>query len=262
MEQDGLHLDQRDGTAWLTLARPGRHNAMDDVMIVAMTGLLERLAQDTSVERLVLAAQGKSFSAGADLSWMRRTADYSAAENLADARTLSKLMRTLDEFPKPTIARIHGPTYGGGVGLVACCDIAIASSAAVFSISEVKLGLIPSAISPFLIAAIGARAARRYVLTSELFDADIARHIGLVHEVVPPAELDAAVDAVIAGLVQGGPQALQDAKRLIRDVSATTRDDALYEDTAQRIAGTRAGPEGREGVTAFLEKRPPSWRGR
>ncbi|MHA1565502.1 MAG: enoyl-CoA hydratase-related protein [Alphaproteobacteria bacterium] len=260
MAQDGLHLDQRDGSAWLTMARPAHHNAMDDTMIVSMTRLLERLAQDPTVERLVLAAEGKSFSAGADLSWMRRTAAYSEAENLADARTLSKLMRTLDEFPKPTIARIHGATYGGGVGLVACCDIAIASSQAVFCISEVKLGLIPSAISPFLIAAIGARAARRYVLTTELFDADVAHQIGLVHEVVAPEALDAALDAVIAGLAQGGPQALEAAKRLIRDVSRATRDEKLYEDTAQRIASTRAGWEGREGVTAFLEKRPPSWR--
>ena len=261
MEQDGLRLDHRDGSAWLTMSRPARHNAMDDKMIVSMTRLLEQLGQDSAVERLVLAAEGKSFSGGADLSWMRRTAEYSEAENVADARTLSRLMRTLDEFPKPTIARIHGATYGGGVGLVACCDIAIASSTAVFSISEVKLGIIPSAISPFLLAAIGARAARRYVLTTELFDAEVAQRIGLVHEVVSPAQLDSAVDAVIAGLAQGGPQALQAAKRLIRDVSRTTRDDALYEDTAQRIAHARAGPEGREGVTAFLEKRPPSWRG-
>lgn len=261
MEQDGLRLDRQDGTAWLTIARPDRHNALDDMMIVYLIDLLERLAQDASVVRLVLAAEGKSFSAGADLSWMRRTADYNPAENLADARNLSNLMRTLDEFPKPTIVRIQGPAYGGGVGLVACCDVAIASSAAVFCLSEVKLGLIPSAISPFVIAAIGARAARRFFLTTELFDAAEALRIGLIHDVVPPADLDGAVDRVIAALAQGGPQALTAAKRLIRDVSTATRNDALYEETAQRIARARAGPEGREGVAAFLEKRQPTWRG-
>ncbi len=261
MARDGLRTDQHQGTVWLTMARPDRHNAMDDTMIASMIERLQRLAQDASVDRLILAAEGKNFSAGADLSWMRRTADYSQDENLADARTLSKLMRVLDEFPKPTIARIQGPAYGGGVGLIACCDIALASSTAAFSLSEVKLGLIPSAISPFVIAAIGARAARRYFLTTELFDAAEALRIGLIHEVVPPAELDNAVNAVIAALAQGGPQALVAAKQLIRDVSRAPRDDALYEDTARRIAQARAGAEGREGVAAFLEKRPPAWRG-
>ncbi len=259
MKQDGLELNQQGRTAWLRLSKPDRHNALDDAMIADLTSLLEGLGQDASIDRLVLAGAGRSFCAGADLAWMRRTADYGEAENLADARTLAILMRTLDEFPKPTIARIHGPVYGGGVGLVACCDIAIATPDAVFCLSEVKLGLIPAAISPFVIAAMGARAARRYFLTAERFDAAEALRIGLVHALVAPDKLDDMVGSVIASLAECGPLAVAAAKRLVADVSTATRDDALLEDTASRIARARASSEGREGVTAFLDKRPPSW---
>jgi methylglutaconyl-CoA hydratase len=244
-------------TVWLN--RPDVHNAFDDALIAGLTAELRRLDHAPEARVIVLAARGKSFSAGADLNWMKRMAQYSEADNLRDAVALAGLMRTLHGLHKPTIARVQGAAFGGGVGLVACCDIAIAASGAEFSLSEVLLGMIPSVISPYVIAAIGERAARRYFLTAERFGADEARRIGLVQDVAPSPQIDEAVGAVAGHLLKGGPKAQAAAKKLIADVSRHPLDDTLIESTAQRIAALRVSPEGREGIAAFLEKRKPEW---
>lgn len=254
-----LQTDIKDGIATIRMNRPDVHNAFDDVLIAALTAELRRLDELPEARVIVLAANGKSFSAGADLNWMQRMANYSREENLRDAMALAELMRTLDGIKKPTIARVQGAAFGGGVGLVACCDIAIASTEAGFSLSEVRLGLIPSVISPYVIAAIGEREARRYFLTAERFDALEARRIGLVHDVVDAGALDEAVANMAAHLIKGGPQALAAAKKLIADVSRRPMDDDLSTETARRIAAIRVGSEGREGLAAFFEKRPPAW---
>ena len=240
--------------------RPEKHNAFDDVLIADLHAAFEQVEADTSVRVVVLSGEGKSFSAGADLSWMARMADYSESENLDDARKLGGMMRALNELPKPTVARVQGAAFGGGVGLVAACDMAIASSAASFCLSEVRLGLIPAVISPYVVEAIGARAARRYFQTAERFDAEAASRLGLVHEVVDPSALDGAMDVLVAQLVKNGPAAMAAAKQLIRRVSTGPVDDAMMSDTARQIADIRATQEGREGVRAFLEKRDPAWR--
>lgn len=254
-------LDSRtQHVARLTLNRPERHNAFDDALIAGLTTELQRLDADDSIRVVVLAANGKSFSAGADIHWMQRMADYTEAQNLADARALAGLMRTLDGLSKPVIAQVQGAAYGGGVGLVACCDIAIASATATFCLSETRLGLIPAVISPYVVAAIGARQARRWCVTAERFDAATALRLGLVHEVVAPGRLAARVDELLATLADNGPQAMREAKILVREVSHRPPDAALIDDTARRIARIRASDEGREGVTAFLDKRAPGWR--
>ncbi len=247
------------GIATLWLDRAELHNAFDDVLIAGLTAELGRLAADDGVRVLVLAARGKSFSAGADLNWMKRMAGYSEAENRRDADSLAGLMRALDRFPKPTLARVHGAAYGGGVGLVACCDIAVAAEGAVFCLSEAKLGLIPAVISPYVVAATGARAARRYFLTAEIFDAGTAHRLGLVHEIAMPDALDAAVEAILARLLAAGPAAQRECKTLIARVASGPVDDAMVDDTAARIARIRVSPEGREGIAAFLDKRRPGW---
>ena len=254
-----LQTEIKDGVGTIRMNRPDVHNAFDDALIAALTAELRRLDALPEVRVVVLATSGKSFSAGADLGWMKRMANYSREENLRDARALAGLMRTLNEMKKPTIARVQGAAFGGGVGLVACCDIAIAGTEAAFSLSEVRLGLIPSVISPYVIAAIGEREARRYFLTAERFDAVEARRIGLVHEVVDNDALDAAVANMTAHLLKGGPQALAAAKKLIADVSRRPMDDALSTETARRIAAIRVEAEGQEGLAAFFEKRPPAW---
>ena len=259
MSQDPLQTEINQGVGTIRMNRPDVHNAFDDVLIAALSAELRRLDGLPEARVIVLAASGKSFSAGADLNWMRRMAKYSQAENLRDGMALAGLMRTLDGMRKPTIARVQGAAFGGGVGLVACCDIAIASMEAVFSLSEVRLGLIPSVISPYVIAAIGEREARRYFLTAERFDAVEARRIGLVHEVVNIDALDAAVANMTAHLLKGGPQALAAAKKLIVDVSRRPMDDALLAETARRIAAIRVEAEGQEGLAAFFDKRPPAW---
>ena len=252
-------LSIASGVARITLDRVARHNAFDDGLIARLSDALETLAAAPHVRAVILAAAGKSFCAGADLDWMQRTAGYSRAENIADAGRLARLMALLDRLPKPTVALVQGAAYGGGVGLVAACDIAVAAQGARFCLSEVRLGLIPAVISPYVVAAIGARAARRYFLTAEPFDAAEARRIGLVHEVVPGADLEAAGGRMVASLLANGPDAVAAAKRLIADVAGRPRDDALIEDTAQRIAEIRGGDEAREGMAAFLDKRPPRW---
>jgi methylglutaconyl-CoA hydratase len=247
------------GRATLTMNRPELHNAFDDAIICAMTVELKRLDADPQVRVVVLAANGKSFSAGADLGWMRRMAEYSRDENLADAKALSGLMHTLNSLSKPTVALVQGAVYGGGVGLVACCDIALAAPHAKFCLSEVKLGLIPAVISPYVVAAMGNRAARRYFLTAEIFAAEEACRLGLVHEVVGETELTERGEELTELLLRNGPAALNAAKKLIATVARGPIDDVLITDTAERIADIRASDEGKEGLSAFLEKRKPSW---
>jgi methylglutaconyl-CoA hydratase len=250
---------REDGVATVTLNRAEVHNAFNDTVIADLTGVLRRLGDDNKVRAVVLRAEGKSFSAGADLGWMQRMAGYGHAENLADAGALAELMRVLNFLPKPTVSRVQGAAFGGGVGLIACCDIAIASDAASFSLSEVRLGLIPAVISPYVVAAIGERAARRYFLTAERFGADEALRIGLVHQVVPADQLDSAVDTILTRLSEGGPAAQRAAKDLIFAVAHRPVDAGLIHDTAERIATVRASSEGREGLAGFLEKRKPAW---
>ncbi|HSK40852.1 MAG TPA: enoyl-CoA hydratase/isomerase family protein [Arenibaculum sp.] len=257
---DVLAVIDDDGTATVTLNRPQVHNAFSDVVIAELTRVLRDLGEQERVRAVILRANGKSFSAGADLGWMQRIADYSFEDNVADAMNLAELMHTLDRMAKPTIAAVQGAAFGGGVGLVACCDVAIAADTATFSLSEVRLGLIPAVISPYVVAAIGERAARRYFLTAERFSAVEAHRIGLVHEVVPGPMFDQAVTRMAERLREGGPAAQAAAKDLVFAVARRPLDEAMMRDTARRIAGTRASAEGREGLAAFLEKREPAWR--
>jgi len=235
------------------------HNAFDERLIASLTAAFVSLDTDDDVRVVVLAGAGRSFCAGADLHWMKRMAAFDRDENLADAQALATMLRTIYGLSKPTIARVHGAAYGGGVGLVSACDIAIGVPEATFALSEAKLGLIPATISPYVMEAIGAREARRYFLTAERFDAAQALRIGLVHEVVAADALDARVDALIALLRAAGPVAQLECKALIRGVAHRSIDEALIDATAEHIAAVRASDEGREGVAAFLEKRQPSW---
>lgn len=244
---------------WLTLNRPEIHNAFDDRQIADLTSLLADLAQDEAVRAVVLTGAGRSFSAGADLNWMRRTSTYGEDENLRDAKALAALMQALNELSKPTVARVNGAALGGGTGLVACCDVAVASETALFGTTEVRLGIMPAVIGPYVIAAIGARQARRLMLTGERITAEHAARIDLVHEVVAPDQLDAAVERIVNDLLKGGPGAIGAAKRLVRDLSDRPIDQTMIDDTASRIAALRATPEAREGLAAFLEKRKPGW---
>ncbi len=249
------------GVARITLNRPEVHNAFDDDLIQRLSQAFTRLGADDSVRVVVLAANGKSFSAGADLNWMKRMASYGDDENRADAHHLATLLMLMSRMAKPTIARVQGSAFGGGLGLVAACDIAVAAEEAQFMLSEVRLGLIPAVISPYVVAAIGERQARRYFLTAERIPAVEAARIGLVHQVVAADELDSAVDKILEHLAKAGPEALGAAKDLIFAVVGQPIDDAVITDTARRIADARAGAEGREGVSAFLEKRKPNWIG-
>jgi methylglutaconyl-CoA hydratase len=255
-----LAIERQGPVGLVTLNRPERHNAFDDVLIAELTEAFRSMEAEDSVRLVVLSGAGKSFSAGADLNWMKRMAGFSLDENRRDAMGLAALMRTIAHFRKPTVARVHGAAYGGGVGLVACCDIAIAAQTATFSLSEAKLGLIPAVVSPYVVAAIGERYSRRYFLTSERFDAAEAYRIGLVHDLAASeADLDEKIGEVVDALLLCGPMAQMEAKALIRAVAARPVTSELIQDTAERIAKVRASPEGREGVTAFLDKRKPSW---
>jgi methylglutaconyl-CoA hydratase len=249
------------GVATVTLNRPALRNAFDDALIATLLAALRRLAADNAVRAVVLTGAGKAFSAGADLNWMRRMAGYGYAENRADALQLATMLRTLDELPKPTVARVNGAAYAGGVGLVACCDLAVACESAVFCISEARLGLVPGTISPYVVAAIGPRAARRYFLTAETFSAAVAHRIGLVHEVAADDRLDDAVEKVLGDLLQGGVVAQGRSKRLVAEVAGRPLTEPLMHFTADAIAEARASAEGREGLAAFFEKRKPAWRG-
>jgi methylglutaconyl-CoA hydratase len=254
-----LEVDVRNGVGLLVLARPEVHNAFDEALIAETTRALAAFERDDDVRAVVLLGAGPSFCAGADLNWMKRMAGYGHAENLADAMSLAHMLRTLYRMPKPTIARVHGAAFGGGVGLVACCDIAIASQQATFALSEAKLGLIPATISPYVVEAIGTRMARRYFLTAERFDAAEAYRIGLVHDIVLPAELDSRVNELLGALFLAGPQAQAESKALIRAVAHRPIDDGVIADTAARIAKVRASREAKEGVAAFLGKRRAAW---
>jgi methylglutaconyl-CoA hydratase len=252
-------LQVADNVGRITLNRADRHNAFDDSVIAELADIFDEVASDPKVRVVILAANGKSFSAGADLGWMKRTAAYSVADNEADALVLADMLSKLDALPKPTIALVQGGAYGGGVGLVAACDMAVAADNAVFCLSEVKLGLIPSVISPYVLAAMGSRAARRYFFTAEAFDAAEAHRLGLIHEVVPADDLAAAGDRLTAYLLAAGPEALAEAKQLIAHVAGRPIDTDLKMETAHRIAGARARAEGQEGIAAFLERRKPGW---
>lgn len=254
-----LVLERVGAVVRLRLDRPALHNAFDAGLITALTAALDPLAGDPTVRVVVLEGSGTSFSAGADLNWMRGMATASEAENRDDALALARLMRTLDELPKPTIARVQGAAFGGGVGLVACCDIAIGVPETKFGLTESKLGLLPAVISPYVIAAIGARQARRWFATGEIFDAATALRMGLLHTVVEADALDAAIERQIALLLKAGPVAAAHAKRLVARVAATADRDGADRDNADLIARLRVSPEGQEGLSAFLDKRTPRW---
>jgi methylglutaconyl-CoA hydratase len=242
--------------AYLTIERPDVHNAFDSDTIVSLTKQLEHVST-LDVRALVLQSDGKHFSAGADLNWMRAMVNNDLAENIADSMTLATLMKTLSEVPFPTIAKVQGAAFGGALGLIACCDIAIAAENAKFCLSEVKLGLIPAVISPYVIRAIGERQARRYFLTAEIFDATTAQNIGLVHQIA--TDIEHTTNEVVATLLNNGPHALVKAKSLINNVANQAINDELIAYTAEQIATIRVSKEGQEGLAAFFEKRAPNW---
>jgi len=256
---DGLDIHIARRVAVVRLAREKVRNAFNETLIAELAAAFTQLGADAGVRAIVLAARGPAFCAGADLDWMRRMAGYSHDENRADARALADMLRTIYECPKPTIARVHGDAYAGGMGLVAACDIAVAASTAHFCLSETRLGLIPATISPYVIRAMGEQAARRYALTAERFDAAEALRIGFVHAVVAAEDLDARIVEIVAALMQTSASAVAEAKRLVREVAGRPVDGQLAADTAERIAAIRASDDGREGVRAFLDKRKPRW---
>ncbi len=257
-----LLVEKKDGVARLTLNRPEVRNAFDDSLISELKKNFEEIENDKTVRVLVLAGNGPAFCAGADLNWMKRMAGYGYEQNLADAQALAGMLAALDRLPKPTIARVHGPVFAGGTGLVAACDIAVGTPEAKFCFSEAKLGLSPATISPHVLRAIGERAARRYFLTAEVFDAQEAFRIGLLSLLVKAEELDKTIEGLLEHLFAGGPEALRKIKDLVRSVSGRPVEDALVADTAKRIAEIRVSPEGKEGISSFLEKRKPSWSSR
>lgn len=247
------------GVGYITLTRPEIHNAFDDKLIGELTEAFSAMENNPEVEVVVLRAEGKSFSAGADLNWMRRMADYSWEENYQDSQALATLMNTIYGMSKTTVCQVQGAAFGGGVGLVACCDIVIASERASFCLSEVKLGLIPAVISPYVVKAMGERQAQRYFTTAERFKADKAAEFGLVHEVVAEDLLVEKTNEIVTTLLSNGPQAVKAAKDLIRAVANQTIDQSLMDETARRIADIRASEQGKEGLNAFLEKRTADW---
>ncbi len=251
-------IDHR-GIATVTLNRPEKHNAFDDQVVSELTHAFQQVEANPNARAMVLTATGKYFSAGADLTWMQRMGSYSYDNNLEDAEALAQMLRTLNELPKPTIARIQGSAWGGAVGLICCCDMAVALDSARFCFSEVRLGLVPATISPHVITAIGQRAARRYFISAESMDAAAAKSIGLVNEVVSEDELDSVLEGWLVALLRNGPEAMAVAKQLIADVGARPLSDELIWQTSECIARLRVSGEGREGLAAFLEKRSPRW---
>lgn len=254
-----LKVSVDDYVATVTLARPDKRNAFNDEVIAELDQAFTQLGSSQKVRVIVLAAEGKAFCAGADLNWMRAMADYSREENLADADKLAQMLSSLYRCAKPTIAAIQGDVYAGGIGLISACDIAIAVDSANFCLSEVRLGLAPATISPYVIRAMGARAAHRYLLTAEVFDALEAQRIGLIHESVAAAELDAKVASVAKKLRNNSPNAVKECKQLVQYVAEETIDEALIAQTVKGIADIRASDEGKEGVQSFLQKRKPNW---
>lgn len=253
-----LHIDGR-GNATVTLNRPDVHNAFDPELVNLLTAAFERLDRQPDVRAVVLRGAGKSFCAGADIEEMRRSASYSPGQNFEIARQSAHMFHALYALGKPTIACVHGAARGGGCGLITACDIAVASRAATFRFSEVKIGVIPAMISPYVIAAIGERMAHRYMLTGEAFDAEEARRIGLVHEVTAPDALESKLDALLTELETSGPNAVCAIKKLIPVSAQAPIGTEIIEETARRIAAIRATPEAQEGLSAFLEKRKPAW---
>ncbi|MDB3966714.1 enoyl-CoA hydratase/isomerase family protein [Porticoccaceae bacterium] len=247
------------GVAWVRLNNPDKHNAFDDQIIGQLTEAFAEVAGNPNVRVMVLGSEGESFSAGADLGWMKRMASYSYKENLRDAGALALMLKTLNYMPQPTIARVQGAAFGGAVGLVSCCDMAVAASAANFSLSEVKIGLVPATISPYVIAAIGQRAARRYFVTAERFNAHRALQLGLVNEVVDAEQLDQEVDRLVEAVLANGPEAVIVAKQLVFDVAGKPIDQQLIDSTCESIAAIRVSEQGQEGLQAFLQKRKPHW---
>ncbi|PCI58962.1 MAG: gamma-carboxygeranoyl-CoA hydratase [Gammaproteobacteria bacterium] len=247
------------GVATVTLNNPDKHNAFDDQIIASLTTIFNDIAQRDDIRLMILSSTGKSFSAGADLAWMKRMAGYSYEDNLKDANALANMLKALNFLPQPTIAKIQGAAFGGAVGLASCCDIVIAASKASFCLSEVKLGLIPATISPYVVNAIGLKACRRYFQTAERFFADKAQQLGLVDEVVALENLDIEVDKMVTTLLNNAPIAVRAAKQLAFDVAYQSIDTALLQDTSERIAKLRVSSEGQEGLGAFFEKRNPAW---
>ena len=256
-----LSITQSGAVARITLTQPEIRNAFSDDVIAELTAAFQDVGARPDVRAVVLAAEGPAFCAGANLNWMRRMADYTRDENLADAAKLAEMLRVIYECPKPTVARVQGDVYAGGMGLVAACDMAVAVDTAGFCLSEVKIGLIPATISPYVIRAMGPRAAHRYFLTAERFSAAEALRIGFVHEVVAAEALDSRVDELLKALVSASPSAVRACKRLVLEVAERAIDTALIDSTVAGIADIRASAEGREGVQAFLQKRKPGWLG-
>ena len=259
MKSTYLTVEAAGPVATITLTQPEVRNAFSDEVIADITHAFQMVGQMDVVRAVVLAAEGPAFCAGANLNWMRAMADYTRAENVVDAGKLAEMLRVIYECPKPTIARVQGDVYAGGMGLVACCDMAVAANTAGFCLSEVKIGLIPATISPYVIRAMGTRAAQRYFLTAERFTAAEAHRIGFVHEVVATDALDAKVDELLKALTSASPAAVAACKTLVADVGGREIDDALIAHTVDGIADIRASAEGREGVQAFLNKRKPAW---
>jgi methylglutaconyl-CoA hydratase len=253
-----IQTDQR-GVATVTLNNPAKHNVFDDKTIEDLTAAFEQISTSKDVRVMILAATGKNFCAGGDLAWMKRMAKYSYDENLNDSKVLARMFKILNFLTVPTIARVQGVAFGGGVGLVSCCDMAVATPDASFSLSEVKIGLIPAVISPYVVAAIGQRAARRYFTTAERFDAQTAFKLGLVSKVVEKEQLNSEIDKLAETLLANSPTAIVDAKQLIFDVAGRKIDDELIDFTCERIADIRVSANGQEGLSAFLEKRKPTW---
>lgn len=251
-------IDHR-GVATVTLNRPHKHNAFDADMIAELTAALQQIGSTANVRVMILTAAGKTFSAGADLQWMRRMGDYSYEENLKDAETLAQLLKTLDEMPTPTIARINGAAFGGALGLISCCDIAIATEHSAFCFSEVKIGLIPATISPYIIRAMGTRNTRRYFMTGESFTAQSAVTLGLIHEAVESVKLDIRIEAMVNALLKNSPAAITAVKKLLENIDNQAISETTQRETSQRLAEIRMSDEGQEGLSAFLEKRQPSW---
>ena len=258
MDKVITQIDSR-GIARVILNNPDKHNAFDDQMIIKLTEAFEAVATNSDVRIMLLQSEGKSFSAGADLGWMKRMARYSYQQNLSDAHALAAMLKALHQMPIPTIARVQGAAFGGALGLISCCDIAVASSKASFALSEVKIGLVPSTISPYVIAAIGERHAKRYFMTAERFDANTALQISLVHEAVEERFLDDKVEQLITMILSNGPEAVVAAKQLVFAISGKAIDSTLIKHTCEVIAGIRVSAQGQEGLNAFLDKRKPHW---
>jgi methylglutaconyl-CoA hydratase len=254
-----LETDIREGVGIVWMNRPDVRNAFNEAMIAELAAAFRMMEADAAVRVVVLAARGPAFCAGADLNWMKKMAGYSLEQNREDALGLATMLHTLHSLAKPTVARVHGHAFAGGMGLVAACDIAVASFSAEFCLSEVKLGLIPATIGPYVVAAMGERAARRYTLSAERFNAAEAYRVGLVQEIAPPEKLDEKLDELLGHLVLGGPAAHASGKALLDAISRSPLGDALIADTARRIAEVRASAEGQEGIRSFLEKRRPAW---